>query len=154
VDAGHLLAAFNTLCVGFGPCTLPSIHSATGKRYLLFARRQSMNSKCSASDSKRWRSYSSAILSLADRIKWDLTLSTCARTCYRFVRVIPNVSHCFSIPLSRSPLCVPQMLWTKCCFAALRYSSTSVLSTSMGLQLMFSQPVKLHNLLSPSCLHS
>ena len=40
----------------------------------------------------------------------------------------------FSIPLSRSSLCVPQMLWTKCCFAALRCSSTSLLSTSVGLQ--------------------
>src|SRR5882757_2929130 len=71
-----------------------------------------------------------------------------------FERVISNVGRCFSIPLSRSPLCVPQMLWTKCCFAALRCSSTSLLSTSVGLQLMLSQRVALHNLPSPSRLHS
>jgi hypothetical protein len=41
--------------VGFGPRTPPPTRSATGKRYLLSARRESMNSKRSAADSKRWR---------------------------------------------------------------------------------------------------
>ena len=57
-------------------------------------------------------------MSLADWMKWDLTLTICAHTWYRFEHVISNVGRCFSIPLSRSPLCMPQMLWTKCCFAA------------------------------------
>jgi len=99
-------------------------------------RRESIKSKRSALDSKRWRTYSSAILSLADWSKWDLTLLTCSRTWYWFKHVISNVGHWFRIPLSRSPMCVPQMLWTKCCFAALRCSSTSLLSTGMGLQRM------------------
>ena len=154
VDAGHSLAAFDTLCVGFGPHTPPSTHSATGKRYLLPARRESMNSKGSALDSKWSRSHSSALLSVADWIEWDLTWSTGARTRYRCERVISAMGRCFSIPLSRSPLCVPQMLWTKCCSAALRCSSTSLLSTSVGLQLMLSQWVALHNVPSPSRLHS
>ena len=88
------------------------------KRYLLSARRESMNSKHSAADSKRWRSWSSAMLSLADWIEWGLTLLTCAWTWYQFECGISNVGHCFSIALSRSPLFVPQVLWTKCCFAA------------------------------------
>jgi len=154
VDAGHLLAAFDTLCVRFGPRTPPSTCSAKGKRYLMSARRESMNSKRSALDSKWWRSHSSAILSHADWLKWDLTLSTCARTWYRFECGISNVGRWFSIPLSRSPLCTPQMLWTKCCFAAVWYSSTSQLSTGVGLQLMLSQCVALHNLPSPSLMHS
>jgi len=56
VDAGHSLAAFDSLCVGFGLRTPPSTCSATGTRYILFARRESMNSKRSVADSKRWRS--------------------------------------------------------------------------------------------------
>jgi len=87
-------------------------------------------------------------------MEWDLTLSTCARTWYQLECVISNVGYCFSIPLSKSPLCMPQMLWTKCCFAALRCSSTSLLSTTMGLQLMLLQHIALHHLPSPSCLHS
>jgi len=154
VKARHLLAAFDTLCVGFGPRTPPSTLSGKGKRYLLSARRESMNPKCSALDSKRWKSYCSAILSLADWIQWDKTWSTCAQTWYRFERVISNVGRWFSIPLSRSALCVPQMLWTKCCFAALRCSSTSLLSTGVGVQPMFSQRVALHTLPSPRRLHS
>jgi len=153
VDPGHSFAAFDTLCVGFGPRTPPSTRSAKGKRYLLSVRRESMNSERSALDSNRWRSYSSAILSLPDWIKWDLTLSTCARTLHRFERVIFHVGRWFSIPLSRSPLCLPQMLWTKCCFAALRCSGMSLLSTGVRLQLMLSQRVALHNLPSPSRLH-
>jgi len=82
VDAGSSLAAFDTLCVVFGLRTPPSARSATGKRYLLSAREESMNSNCSASDSMRWSPYRSAIVSLADWIKWDVTLSTCARTRY------------------------------------------------------------------------
>jgi len=112
VDAWHLLAAFDTLCVGFGLRTLPSTHSATGKWYLLSTRRESMNSKHSALDSKRWGSHSSAILSLADWINWGITISTCAQTWYRFEHVISNVGRCFSIPLWRSPSWMPQMLWT------------------------------------------
>jgi len=154
VDAGHSLAAFETLSIGFGPCTPPSTRSATGNRYLLSARRESMNSKCSALDSKRWRSYSSALLSLTVCIQWDLTLSTCARTWYQFEHVISNVGHCFSIPLWRSPLCVPQMIWTKCCFAALQCSSTARLSTSVGYQPILSHRVALHNLPSPCRLES
>ena len=154
MDTAHLLAAIDTVCVEFGPCTPPSTFSATGKRYLLSARRESMNSKRSTLDSKRWRSYSSAIWSLADYMKWDSTSSTCVRSWYRFESVISNEGHCFSIPLSRSPLCLPQMLWKKGCFAALRCSSTSLLSTRVGLQLMLSQCVASHNLPSASRLHS
>jgi len=33
VDAGHSLAAFDTLCIGFGPHTPLSTRSAKGKRY-------------------------------------------------------------------------------------------------------------------------
>jgi len=73
VDAGHLFGAFNSLCVGFGPYTPPSIPFTTGKRDLLSARRESMNSTCSALDSKRWRWSSYAISSIADWIKWDVT---------------------------------------------------------------------------------
>ena len=87
-------------------------------------------------------------------MKWDLTLSTCVRTWYQFERGISNLGRYFGIPPSRSPLCVPQMLLTKCCFAALRCSSTSLLSTSVGFQLMLSQRVTLHNLPSTSRLHS
>jgi len=152
VDAGHLVAAFDSLYVGLGLCTPPSTCSATGKRYWLSARKESMNSKRSSSNSKMWRSYCSPLLSLANWIKWDLTLSTCARTCYLFERIISNVGRCFSVPLSWSPLCAPPMLWTKCCFAALQCSSMSPLSTSVGLQMMLSQCVTLHNWLSPSRL--
>jgi hypothetical protein len=56
VDAGHSLAAFDCLCVGIGLHTPPSKHSASGKRYLLSARRESMDLKRSASDSQLWRS--------------------------------------------------------------------------------------------------
>jgi len=113
-----------------------------------------MNSQHSALDSKQWRSYSSATLSLADWIEWNVTLSTRARTWNWFERVISNVGRCFSIPLSKSPLCVPHMLWTTCCFATLRCSSTSLLSTRLGLQLMLLRCVALHNLPSRSRLHS
>ena len=82
MDAGHLLAAFDSLGIGFGLYTLPSTHSAAGKRFLLSAREESMNSKCSGSDSKRWRSQSSVMLSLADSIQWDLTLLSGAQTGY------------------------------------------------------------------------
>src|SRR5882757_2334809 len=68
-----------------------------------------------------------------------------------FERVISNVGRCFSIPLSKSPLCVPRMLWTKCCFAAMRCSSTSLLSASVGLQLMLLQRIAfIASLPSPS----
>ena len=40
LDAGNLLAAFDTLCIGFGPRTSISTLSAAGTRYLLSARRQ------------------------------------------------------------------------------------------------------------------
>jgi len=56
VGSGHSVAAFKTLCVGFGPRTPPSTCAATGKSYLLSARRESMNSKHSVLDWKRWRS--------------------------------------------------------------------------------------------------
>jgi len=107
-----------TLCVGFGRRTPPSTRSATGRRYLQSATRESIHSKRSAADSKWWRSSSSSMLSLADWMKWDLTLLTCARTWYWLERVTSIQGRCFSIPLSRSPLCVPQMVWTKCHFAA------------------------------------
>jgi len=56
LDPGHLLAAFDSRCVGFGPRTPPSTCSAAGKRYLLSARMESMDPTHSALDSKRWRS--------------------------------------------------------------------------------------------------
>jgi hypothetical protein len=99
VDAGHLLGAFDTLCIGFGQCTPPPAHSGTGKRYPLCTRRESMNSKCSVLDSKRWRSLRFGILSLADWIRLALTLSTCARTWYLFECVLSNLGRCFKIPL-------------------------------------------------------
>ena len=95
-----------------------------------------------------------AIFCLPNWIDCDLTLSTYVQTWYWLEHEISNVSHCFSIPLSRSPLYMPQMLWTKWCFAALRCSSTSLLSSSVRFQMMLSQRVTLHNLLSPSRLHS
>jgi hypothetical protein len=49
---------------------------------------------------------------------------------------------------------VPRKLWTKCSFAALRCSSTSLVSASVGIHLMLSKCIALHNLLSPSRLHS
>jgi len=103
VDSGHSSAALVALCDRFGPHTPPSTGSAMGKRYVWSGRRELMNPKRSASDTKQWRLYSSDMLSLADWIEWDLTLSNCARTWYPFVCVIPNVGHCFSIHLSRSP---------------------------------------------------
>jgi hypothetical protein len=130
--AGHSLAAFDTLCFGFGLRTPPSTLSATGKRYLLSTRKKSTNSKCSALDTKKCKSWTSAMLSLVDWIKWDVSLWTCARTLYLFEHVISNVHHGFSIAHWRFLFCVLQMLWTKCCCAALRSSSTSLLSTSMG----------------------
>jgi hypothetical protein len=118
VDSGNFLAAFDTLCIGFGPYTPPSTHSDTGKRYILSARRETLKSIRSALDSKRWRSYCPAIWSLADGMIWDITLSACARTWYWIEHVISNMGDRFSIPLSISPLFLPQILWTKCCFAA------------------------------------
>jgi len=118
VDTGRSLAAFDSLCIRFAPCTPPATHPATGTRYSLSATREWMNSKCSAADSMRWRSYTSTMLSLADWTKWDLTLLTCVWTWYGLKRVISNMGRCFSIPLSRSPLCAPQMLSTVCYFAA------------------------------------
>jgi len=109
VDAGHLLAAFDNLCIWFGLHTPPSTHSATGIKYLLSARRESMNSKHCVSDSKCWRSSSSAMLSLAGWIGWDLTLLTCAQSWYMFGCVIFNEGRCISIPLSRSPFCMPHI---------------------------------------------
>jgi len=61
---------------------------------------------------------------------------------------------CFSIPLTRSALCVPRMQCTICCFAASQCSSTSLLSANVGLQLILSQGIALQNVPSPSCLHS
>jgi hypothetical protein len=66
VDADHLLTAFNSLCIGFGPHTPPCICSATGWRSLLSARNESTNSNRSASDSSQWRSLCSSMLSLTD----------------------------------------------------------------------------------------
>jgi len=51
-------------------------------------------------------------VSPADWMKWDLTIFTCARTWYWFECVLFNVGHCFSISVSRSPLCVPRILRT------------------------------------------
>ena len=56
VDASHSLSAFDYLCVGLGPGTPPSTCSATGKRYLLTGKSESMNSKRSTADSQWWRS--------------------------------------------------------------------------------------------------
>jgi len=56
VDASHSLSASDSLCVGLGPRRPPSTCSATGRRYSLSARKESMNSKCSAADPKWWRS--------------------------------------------------------------------------------------------------
>ena len=154
VEAGHSFAAFDTLCIGFRPRTPPSTRSDEENTHLLSGRQESMKSKHCALDSKQWRSSCCAILSLADWIKLDLNLSTCAWTWYGFEHEISNVGCCFSIPLSWSPLCVPQMVWTKCCSAELRCSSTSLLSSSVGFQLMHLQHIVLHNLLSPRHLHS
>jgi hypothetical protein len=154
VYAAHSLAAFNTSCVVRVRRTSPSSHSATLKTFWLSPRRESRNSKRSASDSKWWRSYSSAVLSLADWMKWDVTVPSCTQSWYRFKDVISKVGRCFSIPLLRSSFYMPQMLWTKCCFAALLCSSRSLWSTSVGLQWMLLQCIALHNWLSLSCFHS
>jgi len=107
VEAGNSLAAFDTLCVCFGLHTPSSTRCTTGETYLLSAKRESMNSIYSALDSTQGGSKSTAMFPLADCIKWDLTILTCAWTSYWFESVISNVSHCLSIPLSRSSLCVP-----------------------------------------------
>jgi hypothetical protein len=93
-------------------------------------------------------------LSLADCKEWDLTCSTCACTCYSFQCLISIFGCSFSMPLSISPLCPPEMLWPRCWCAILWRSSTSLLSTSLGLQLMISQSVALHNLSSASRMYS
>jgi hypothetical protein len=136
------------------PRTPPSICSATRKCYLLSARSDSISCKCSAADSKQRILSCSAMLFLPDGMKWDLTLSTCEQTWCRFEHVISNLGRCFSIPLSRSPFCTPEMVWTKCCIAAYRCSRTSLLSVNVGLQLMLSKCVALDNWLSSCPFHS
>jgi len=54
-----------------------------------------MNSKHSGSDSKMWRSYSSAMLLLANWVKWDITLLTCGRIWYRFECVMWAVASAY-----------------------------------------------------------
>jgi hypothetical protein len=87
-------------------------------------------------------------------MRWDITLSSCGRIWYTYQHVISNVGRCFSIPPSRSLLCAAHMRWTKYCFAALRCSSTSLLSASVELHLMLSKCIASHNLLSQSRLDS
>jgi hypothetical protein len=91
-------------------------NTAQGKRYLLLARNQWMNTKRSALNSKQWKSCWLVKKSLAEWKKWDISLTSWARTWYLVEHVISNVGCVFWILLSRSPLCVAQMVWTKCCF--------------------------------------
>jgi len=117
VDPRDSFVAFDSLCIGFGPYTPLSAYSTSGKWYILSAGMGLITSKPSASDSEGWRSKRFSILFRADSMGWDVTLLTWARTWYWFEHVIFNVGRCFSILLPRSPLHIPQMLWTKCCFA-------------------------------------
>jgi hypothetical protein len=153
VDASHSFAAFDSLCVGFGPRTPPSTHSEIRQRYLLSARRESMNSKRSAADSMRWRSSCSARFSLADWIKWDLTLSTCARTWYRLSVYYPTwavvSAYLFHNLFCAFLECYGTNVVLLHCGVPVR-----LLSARVGLQGMLSKRVALHKLLSPSRLHS
>lgn len=120
VRAGHSLAAFNSLCFGFGTGTLPCTNSDNGIRYMLSAGWEWVKSKCFGSDSKRWRSECSVMLAVGDWIKWHWMRSTCAWTWHCFERVISYVSHRDCIRFSRTSLCVAQMVWTKYYFGGLR----------------------------------
>jgi hypothetical protein len=133
----------------------PSFHTLSYKKVILVsARRELWNSIHCGSDPKWWISRISAMLFLDDRIIWHLTISTGVQSWYWFWACSYNIGHFLSIPLSRSPWCVPQMLLNKYCFAEWQCSSASPFSSSMGLQLKLLQCIMFQNLPSPSCLHS